>query len=71
MNQHPKLSVRCRPGNADHHIWNNNGTFWCHLTVHFPDFSKRRLRLSLETQDIRDARQLRDSLFALLGGVMA
>jgi hypothetical protein len=70
MNQHPKLSVRCRPGNADHHLWNNNGTFWCHLTVHFPDFTKRRLRLSLETQDIRYARQLRDSLFALLGGAM-
>lgn len=67
MNQHPKLSVRCRPGNADHHLWNNNGTFWCHLTVHFADFTKERLRLSLETGDVRHARRVRDSIFALLG----
>jgi hypothetical protein len=62
-----KLSVRCRPGNADHHLWDNNGTFWCHLTVHFADFTKRRLRLSLDTADVRHARQLRDSLLALFG----
>jgi hypothetical protein len=67
MNQHPKLSVRRRPGNADHHLWNNHGTFWCHLTIHFADFTKHRLRLSLQTRDIQHARQLRDSLFALLG----
>jgi len=68
MNQNPKLSIRCRPGNEDHHLWNNNGTFWCHLTVHFADFTKKRLRLSLETGDIEHARKLRDSLFMLFGG---
>jgi len=39
MNQNPKLSVRCQPGNLDHHLRNNNGTFWCHLTFHFADFT--------------------------------
>jgi hypothetical protein len=67
MNPEARLSVRCRPGNVNHHLWNNNGTFWCHLTVHLPDFTKRRLRLSLETDDIQSARRLRDSLFALFG----
>jgi hypothetical protein len=68
MNQEPKLSVRCRSGNVNHHLWNNNGTFWCHLTVHLEDFTKERLRLSLETRNIEHTRQLRDSLSALFGG---
>jgi hypothetical protein len=67
MNPEAKLSVRRRPGNENHHLWNNNGTFWCHVTVHSSDFTKTRLRLSLETDDICHARRLRDSLFALLG----
>jgi len=67
MNSEAKLSVRCHLGNENHHIWDNNGTFWCHLTVHLPDFTKKRLRLSLETADIRHARRLRDALFALFG----
>jgi hypothetical protein len=67
MNPNPKLSVRCQRGNADHHLWNNNGTFWCHFTVHLPDFTKKRLRLSLGTDDVRGARRLRDALLALFG----
>jgi hypothetical protein len=65
QNSFAKLSVRCRPGNPNHHLWNNNGTFWCHLTVHLPDFTKERLRLSLGTADIHHARRLRDGLFRL------
>jgi len=64
----PRLSVRPRPGNANHHLWNNNGTFWCHLTFHQPDYTKTRLRLSLETKDLTIARQLRDALICLFGG---
>jgi hypothetical protein len=67
MNQETELSVRCQAGNANHHLWNNNGTFWCHLTVHFADYTKKRLRLSLETADLVHARRLRDSLLASLG----
>ena len=67
MNPEATLSVRCRPGNVNHHLWNNHGVFWCHLTVHLSDFTKRRLRLSLGTGDVHFARQLRDSLFALFG----
>lgn len=63
MKRETKLSLRCRPGNANHHLWNNNGTFWVHLTVHLPDFTKERRRLSLKTRDLERARQLRDELF--------
>lgn len=66
----PTLSVRCHPGNPNHHLWNNNGTFWCHFTIHLPDFTKERLRLSLGTGDVNHARRLRDALMALFGGVI-
>ncbi|MFM7374502.1 MAG: hypothetical protein ACKO39_05055 [Chthoniobacterales bacterium] len=46
--------------NPDHNIWNNNGTFWCHFTVHNPDFTKERVRVSLHTKDRDEARQRRD-----------
>ena len=61
------LSIRTNSANRDHHIWNNNGTFWCHFTVHLPDFTKERVRVSLETSEISEARQRRDSLLALFG----
>lgn len=46
--------------NPDHNIWNNNGTFWCHFTVHNPDYTKERVRVSLHTKDRDEARQRRD-----------
>ena len=67
MNTEIKVVARAQAGNANHHLWNNNGTWWCHLTLHLPDFTKRRLRLSLATHDRDTARRLRDSLLALFG----
>ena len=32
MNQ-SKLSVRVNRKNPNHHLWNNNGTWWFHCTV--------------------------------------
>ncbi|MBU3664894.1 MAG: hypothetical protein FGM15_03320 [Chthoniobacterales bacterium] len=48
--------------NPDHHIWNNNGTWWCHYTVHNDDYTKQRVRVSLGTKDVAIARALRDFL---------
>ena len=48
--------------NPDHNIWNNNGTYWCHYTVHNNDHTKERVRVSLGTKDIAIARALRDFL---------
>jgi len=56
------LAVRVRPDNPNHHLWNNHGTWWCHYTLHLPDFTKRRVRASLDTVSIRSARQRRDSI---------
>ena len=57
----PILSIRTTD-NPFHHLWNNNGTWWCHYTEHLPDFTKRRVRRSLHTSDSGIARVLRDSL---------
>jgi hypothetical protein len=61
------LSVRIKAENPNHHLWNNHGTWWCHFTVHLPDFTKERVRLSLETSDQTHARRLRDALLRLFG----
>ena len=57
-----KLAIRVRKDNPDHHLWDNNGTWWCHYTEHLPDFTKRRVRRNLRTADRAVARVLRDSL---------
>ena len=67
MNRNIKVVARAHAGNANHHLWNNHGTWWCHLTLHLPDYTKKRLRLSLETGDLTLARRLRDSTLALFG----
>jgi hypothetical protein len=66
-----KLSVRVNRKNANHHLWNNNGKWWCHLTLHHPDYTSERRRLSLNTRDLDVARQRRDRLFAHLENTVA
>ena len=36
--------------NLNHHLWNHNGTWFVHYTVHGTDFTKQRLRRSLQTK---------------------
>ena len=60
------LSVRVNQGNPDHHLWNNHGTWWLHYTLHLPDYTKRRIRKSLGTRDLGQARTLRDEFLANL-----
>jgi hypothetical protein len=61
MNAKPTPVLR-ETANPLHHLWNNHGTWWCHYTEHLPDYTKRRVRLSLHTRDAATARFLRDSL---------
>jgi hypothetical protein len=45
MNQPPptiQLSLRTDARNPDHHLWNNNGTWWCHFTLHTSGATKHR-----------------------------
>lgn len=57
------LSARIDEANPRHHLWNNNGTWWCHYTLHW-DVRKRRIRRSLKTADLSEAIRRRDELFA-------
>jgi hypothetical protein len=59
-----ELAVRIDPDNPNHHLWNNNGTWWIHYTVYPNAWSAERVRRSLGTRSLEEARELRDRLFA-------
>jgi len=63
---HPDLSIRIRPDNPNHHLFNNHGTWWIHYTVHQPDFTKSRIRRSTRTGNLLEARRRRDQLLSEL-----
>ena len=63
-----RLSIRIRPGNIRHHLWNNNGTWWCHYTLHRPDCTKHRVRISLQTPRLSRALRRRDAILAGIPG---
>jgi len=46
----------------DHHLWRNGRLWWVAFTVHLPGWQKERVRLSLGTADLCEARQRRDQL---------
>jgi hypothetical protein len=54
--------VKNKHPNPNHNIWNNNGTWWAHYTVHNENYTKERVRVSLGTNDVQIARALRDFL---------
>jgi hypothetical protein len=62
MRSEIRIVSRSRPENSNHHLWNNNGTWWCHFTVHLSDHTKKRVRRSRATGSLEVARQLRDQL---------
>ncbi len=55
-------AIRLNPGNPDHHLLNNNGTWFVHYTIHPTAFIKERFRASLRTKSLSDARTRRDEL---------
>jgi hypothetical protein len=66
MNVSSLPGIRIRAENPNHHLWNNHGTWFLHYTVHPTPFTKERIRRSLGTKDIQQARERRDSFFASL-----
>ncbi len=44
----------------DHHLWRNGRLYWVAFTVHLPGWQKERVRLSLGTDDLQEARSRRD-----------
>ena len=47
----------------NHHLWRNGRLWWVAFTVHLPSWQKERIRLSLRTADVLEARRRRDELF--------
>lgn len=60
------LATRLPADNPDHHLWNNRGTWWCHFTLHGSDYTTERVRVSLRTREIAEARSRRDLLLQSL-----
>lgn len=58
-----KLSIRTNPENPNHHLWNNHGTWFIHYVVHPTPWTKERVRRSLGTRSLEEARRKRDELF--------
>lgn len=46
--------------NLNHHLWNNNGTWFIHYTIYPTALTKERQRASLRTRDVEEARAVRD-----------
>lgn len=44
----------------NHHLWRNGRLYWVAFTVHLPGWQKERVRLSLGTPDLDEARRRRD-----------
>lgn len=61
-----RLAIRHAQANANHHLWNNNGTYWCHFTLKSASGSIQRVRRSLKTRDLEKARRCRDKLLAAI-----
>lgn len=45
---------------ADHHLWRNGEVWWVAFTIHYEPCRKRRIRRSLDTHDLIEARRRRD-----------
>jgi hypothetical protein len=46
----------------NHHLWRNGRLIWVAFTVHLPGWRKERVRLSLGTADLDEARRRRDQV---------
>ena len=46
----------------DHHLWRNGRLWWVAFTVHLPGWRKERVRRSLGTDSLEEARRRRDAL---------
>jgi hypothetical protein len=57
-------TVLTNPTDPNHHLWRNGRLWWVAFTVHLPGWQKERVRLSLGTPDLFEARHLRDRVLA-------
>lgn len=60
--QHLHLATRRTKENPNHHLWNNNGTWWCYFTLRSATDGSKRHRISLKTPDLEAARRRRNGI---------
>ena len=63
MKKNTTIVMKINDDNENHHLWNNRGMWWCHVTVHKSDSTSERMRFSLKTKDVEKARERRDRIF--------
>ena len=61
-----RLVTRRTDANPNHHLWNKNGTWWLHFTLHSDTGTKKRHRISLKTPDLDAARRKRDRILGAI-----
>lgn len=63
------LKMRAVEKNPNHHIWNNNGTWYCNFTLVSESGKESRVRNSLYADNVEDARRRRDKMILLYNGL--
>ena len=58
------MSQPTDPVHPDHHLWRNGRRWWVAFTVHLPNWTQERVRRSLGTTDLAEARRRRDRILA-------
>lgn len=48
--------------NENHLLWNNRGIYWMFIQVEWADSTSQRLRFSLRTTKLEEARKRRDAI---------
>jgi hypothetical protein len=63
---HLHLATRRTDHNPNHHLWNNNGTWWLHFTLRSTAGESIRHAYSLKTPDLESARRKRDRILTAI-----
>ena len=57
-----EIALRIDESNLNHHLWNNNETWWVHYTIYPTPVTVERIRRSLKTKILEEARNRRDKI---------
>ena len=57
----PHTPNESRSIDPNHHLWRNGRLWWIAFTIHTPPYQKQRVRFSLGTPDVVEARRRRDA----------
>jgi hypothetical protein len=71
MEEKTPMADRLSPAdvNPDHHLWRNGRFWWVAFTLIHDGWRQERIRKSLKTTDLLEARRRRDLLLAQYAGV--